>query len=84
MKKIQALFLCVVMTVCMFAGCAQQASKVSDDEAKKFVAEATYAKDDRTGMCFAVIGSKTWDSPSQQGMSFTWVPCEQADKFIKK
>jgi hypothetical protein len=81
MKKIVLIGLVMIATL---TSCAQKASKVSNENAKEFVSEATYTKDNRTGMCYAVVASKTSFINPQQGMSFTWVPCEQAEKFINK
>jgi hypothetical protein len=84
MKKMWMLFLCCSLAMCLLAGCSVNPSEVSKDYAKEFVSKATYVKDNKTGMCFAVTGTRKTGDVNQNGISFTWVPCEQAEKFIEK
>jgi|GEM_PF-6455845 hypothetical protein len=73
----------LVIFVMSLWGCSQVASKVSQKDAEEFVSNATYAKDPRTGLFFAVIGSRRFGSLHQEGMSFTWVPAAEAEKYLK-
>jgi len=72
----------VVIVACLLVGCSVNPSEVTPDYAKSFISKATYVKDVRTGMCFAIVATRKTGDTSQNGISFTWVPCEQAEKFL--
>lgn len=68
----------------LFTSCSVNPSKVDADYAKKFIKEATIVKDERTGLCYAVVGTRMTANFSQNGISWTWVPCDQVKQFIDK
>lgn len=66
-----------------FAGCSVNPSKVDAEYAKDFIDKATFVKS-KTGMCFAIIATRMTASTEQNGVSFTWVPCEMAAAYLEK
>lgn len=78
MKKL-VLFFCIVLM-----GCSVNPSKVTDKYAKEFISKTSYVKDDRTGMCFAIVATRMTFHSDQNGISFTWVPCENVKDFLVK
>ncbi len=79
MKK---LFFTIV--VALLSGCTVNPSQVPADYAKEFVSKATYVQDARTGLCYSIVSMRMTMSANQNGISFTWVPCEKAEPFLVK
>lgn len=42
-----------------------------------------YFKDERTGLCFAVVGSRKAFNVNSTGLGLTCVPCEDVEHLIK-
>ena len=42
-----------------------------------------YFKDDRTGLCFAIVASRKSFKVSATGLGLTCVPCENVEHLIK-
>ena len=51
---------------------------------KDFNNNITYFKDDKTGLCFAIIGINVKNRTDAIGLGFTCVPCEKAEKYLDK
>lgn len=68
----------------LLSSCAVNPSEVSPSYAKNFIGNATYVKDARTGMCFAIVATRMTGATDQNGVSFTWVPCEQVEHMLVK
>ena len=73
-----------IIAISLFAGCAVNPSEVSNDYAKEFISKATYVKDSRTGLCYAIVATRMTGKTDQNGVSFTWVPCEQVASVLVK
>jgi hypothetical protein len=71
-----------VAVVFLLAGCSVNPSQVDDKYAKEFISKATYVKDQKTGICYAIVATRMTGHTDQNGVSFTWVPCEQAERFL--
>lgn len=81
----KSIFLIFIAFVCVFiVSCTVQASEVTDDTAKEFVQKVKYIKDEKTGLCFAIVATKQNGNADQNGMSWTWVPCDSVEKFLIK
>lgn len=77
-------FIVSIIAASLFAGCAVNPSEVSPSYAKEFVSKATYVKDSRTGLCYAIVATRKSRDTDQNGVSFTWVPCEQVASVLVK
>jgi hypothetical protein len=67
----------------IFVGCSVTVEKI---DTKRFSNKISYFKDDRTGLCFAAVAMKKGAMPvfnNQNGVSFTCVPCEKVENYIK-
>lgn len=74
MKKYVMLFIVIVS---LFAtSCSVKSSKVSDEYAKEFIENAKYVRSKKTGLCFAILATKSTGKFGQNGISWTWVPAE--------
>jgi hypothetical protein len=67
----------------LIVSCDVQPSKISSSDAKDMAEKITYTKDERTGLCFAVIASRKALKANQSGLGLTVVPCEKVERFIK-
>ena len=83
MKKVVLSMSLAIASLC-FVGCDVNPSKVDAAYAKKFISKVTYVKDERTGLCFALVGTRETASTNQNGISWTWVPCDSVEKFLEK
>ena len=74
--------LCIVLTLGLcLAACSPIVSKVNSTTASDVVDNITYAKDKRTGICYALFTTiKLGDYSNTVGI--TWVPCEKVEKFL--
>ena len=78
-------FLFAFIVSCFFiSSCNVNPSEVTDDYAKNFVKKVKYAKDERTGLCYAMVATRETGSTDQNGISWTWVPCDSVQKFLVK
>jgi hypothetical protein len=82
-ETLMRLFISII-AISLFAGCSVNPSEVSSDYAKEFISKATYVKDSRTGLCYAIVATRMTGKTDQNGVSFTWVPCEQVAPFLVK
>jgi len=81
----KTMFVIFITTICLFTvSCNVNPSEVTDDYAKKFVKEVKYVKDEKTGLCFAIVATRETGSTDQNGISWTWVPCDSVEKFLIK
>jgi sugar/nucleoside kinase (ribokinase family) len=46
--------------------------------------DLTYVKDDRTGLCFAMVASRKSFDTDATGLGLTCVPCKEVEKYLKK
>jgi len=75
----------IIAAICFFAvSCSVNPSEVSDDYAKDFVKKVKYVKDEKTGLCYAIVATRKTGSTDQNGISWTWVPCDSVEKFLIK
>lgn len=68
MKKLISLII-----ICFSISACTQSVQVSKDQAKSAMESITYAKDPKTNLCFAILGSMGDSSFIKQ--SITYVPC---------
>jgi hypothetical protein len=68
--------LAIIIVSIAVGGCGVSASKTSARTANNAVNELTYAKDERTGICYAVVSSSSALHVNDQGMTITYVPCD--------
>lgn len=68
----------------LLSSCAVNPSEVTPRYANEFIGKAIYVKDARTGFCFAIIGTRKSFETNENGVSFTWVPCKEAEPFLVK
>jgi hypothetical protein len=67
------------------SGCSPAPVKISLSESRQITNNLSYAKDDRTGHCFAVIGSRKANEPMSGSTTITWVPCNpEVERLIGK
>lgn len=78
MKKI-----ILLVSILVLFGCSVNPSELSPKYAKEMANKITYTRDDRTGLCFAVIASRKTGTASQSGLGMTVVPCEAVEHLIK-
>jgi hypothetical protein len=83
MRKFVTYF-AVIVCVAILAGCSVNPSKVDKKYSKEFMDQVTYIKDQKTGLCFAIVATRMTGHTNQNGISWTWVPCEPVEKFIEK
>lgn len=57
------------------SGCGANLRKPSDKAARAAVAKATYARDERTGLCYAVLETSHFMNLNADGATITYVPC---------
>jgi len=74
--------LLLLVSVLSLAACSVNPSKVDASYAKEFVNKATYVKSNN-GICYAIVGTRETMNTSQNGISWTWVPCDQAAPFLE-
>lgn len=60
-----------VIMAALLTGCATQSGEVNADPHK-----IKYIRDNRTGLCFAVLGSRRATSINSSGLGMACVPCE--------
>lgn len=75
MSKTRVLFLLAGIT--LFLSSCTNPQKISPEVAKKSIDSIYYEKDEKTGICFALISSINGDGSI---ISFTDVPCEKIGK----
>ena len=79
-----AVAVAIVAVCAMIVGCSINPSKFSEDQAQDLVDNLTYAKDSRTGLCFAMVASRKTGDTDQTGLGITHVPCEDvAEQLVK-
>jgi len=81
MKKV-LISVCAACLVLVLSGCDINPSEFGKDEEKKFAQVISYTKDDRTGLCFAIVASRRTGSPDQTGMGMSEVPCDKVEHLI--
>ncbi len=79
MRKFVVMF--IVVIVIAAAGCSGGESP-SPSTAKLAASNIVYSKDDRSGLCFGTIESKTYGLYSV--VSITTVPCEKVERLLVK
>jgi hypothetical protein len=81
MRKVFFILTCI----CLLAifGCDVNPSKLPQGDANELAEKLTYTKDERTGLCFAVVASRKTAHASQSGLGLTEVPCDKVERFIK-
>ncbi|MCP4215673.1 MAG: hypothetical protein GY765_13550 [bacterium] len=67
----------LLMIFVLLAACDINPSKFGKEEAQEFTKNITYVKDNKTGLCFALIASRRTGVASQSGMGITTVPCDK-------
>lgn len=72
----------VALVACLLNGCSVNPSQVDDQYAKEFISKATYVKDTKTGICYSIVATRMTGHTNQNGVSFTWVPCEKVEEFL--
>jgi len=73
----------IVLSVAGFAvGCGKSYSDLQDERLENLSANISYHKDDRTGLCFAAISSRTYGADTV--VSIANVPCANVEKYIVK
>ena len=63
----------MIIMVAVLGGCASNTGRVDFDSD-----DVVYAKDPRTGLCFAAVGSQQFMSFSSSGLGMTEVPCSKS------
>lgn len=82
MKRFLFVLISITMIAGLLSGCSVNASKVDTAYAEDFLSNATFVKDKRTGMCFGMVATRKTLNANQNGISWTWVPCEMAEKYL--
>jgi len=62
--------------------CTVPAGPSESEVAQVLLQGVTYVKDKKTGMCFALLGTRKLGKAVGQSVSLTWVPCEPVEKYI--
>ncbi|HWP61294.1 MAG TPA: hypothetical protein VN495_01695 [Candidatus Paceibacterota bacterium] len=70
-------FLIPFFALLLLTGCGPSVSKPSKSTAREVVNKMTYAQDSKTGLCYAVLASKSAWNFNDSSLTITWVPCEQ-------
>jgi uncharacterized protein YceK len=65
----------LLATVICLSGCGVGMSKPSDGKAEEMIQKTVYVKDDRAGVCYAMVSTHHQMQVSDDGMSMTSVPC---------
>jgi hypothetical protein len=85
MKKLVLFVLAgLVLLGSFLSGCSLNPSGIDPEYAKNFAKEITYIKDERTGLCFAIVASRKTGYVSQNGLGLACVPCEAAQHHLAK
>ena len=74
------LFAVIVLTLCCLGplmGCSVNPSEFSNTQANDLAGRLTYARDARTGLCFAMMASRKPFDTHQTGFAITNVPCSK-------
>ena len=79
MRKILLVVFCLLTIV----ACYVAPSKMSQGDADNLANKITYTKDERSGLCFAVIASRKPLTFNQSGLGLSEVPCEKVEHLIK-
>ncbi|MFZ2310688.1 MAG: hypothetical protein WAW11_04030 [Patescibacteria group bacterium] len=75
----------IFAVVCFFVvSCKVNPSEVTDEYAKEFVKKVKYVQDEKTGLCYAIVATRVTGSTDQNGISWTWVPCDSVKKYLVK
>lgn len=69
----------LLVVVFVLGGCASDTGRVDFD-----TTDVTYHKDNRTGLCFAAVGSQAALALNSSGLGMTQVPCDQIPKSLLK
>ncbi len=64
----------LLMIFVLLAACDINPSKFGKEEAQEFTKNITYVKDNKTGLCFALIASRR---KCHSGMGIATVPCDK-------
>ena len=78
MKKI--LISLVTVMVIGLSSCDVNSEKMENFEPH----DITYYKDSRTGICYAVVASRTSGSTDQTGLGMTVVPCDKVKDYLEQ
>ena len=82
MKRWVLCSLFLLIAVVLMAGCSVNPSKVDDKYAKEFASKIAYVKDARTGLCFALVGTRKTGHASESGLGMACVPCERVPRGL--
>ena len=66
------------------AGCSVNPSELDDKYAQGFANKMKYAKDNKTGLCFAMVASRKTGYFNSTGLGVTMVPCEAVEHLLVK
>lgn len=75
MKNIKIIFVALILTLMSCNAGTGSMGNVQTDKIQ-------YYQDKRTGLCFAVLGSKKAVSMETTGMGMTCVPCESVETYL--
>lgn len=76
-------YIAAMAALLLLMGCSPNPSKPSTEHAQRIVDKITYAKDQRTELCFAVVTVDQSHPYSTGGVSITHVPCDKVDSQLK-
>jgi hypothetical protein len=82
MKRIKSFV--IVIALLLMVGCSPYVSPVQPDNAKSIASKITYVRDDRTGLCFGLVGMTKVGEISETGTGITYVPCDKVESFLVK
>ena len=71
-----------ITALLMLVSCGVHPSKIGNS--KKFVDKLTYVRDDRTGLCFAIVGVRKSRNITLNGLGIACVPCAQVKHLLEK
>lgn len=82
MKK---MIIAAIMVGSLFlVGCSVNPSELSDGYVRNFARTTKYVKDERTGICFAVVASRATGGLTSTGVAMATVPCEKVGSMLVK
>ncbi|MEK7510938.1 MAG: hypothetical protein AAB582_01750 [Patescibacteria group bacterium] len=77
----RSLILATAAILCT-TGCSPKVAAPSESDARAVIQKTTYAKDDRSGLCFSVLFSRNVGQINASSTSHTLVPCEKVEHLI--
>lgn len=80
MKTLSSILIGIILLAA--TSCDVNPSKISQKDAEDFAEQITYFKDNRTGLCFAIIATRKTASTDQNGIGLTMVPCESVQAYL--